>query len=156
MKEQAQREPETVEEWTHHISEFASKCEFGTSEFQALSDFYNLARLADYTRGEDVSEFVAEGHLMHLSHEARLGVILQRIALLEHTIDQKSASVPGYAATYDELSISFQELRGAASAEAKTKYGDNQEQQASYVHSIYERMLDFISEDLFERHRQHL
>ena len=153
MKEGDNRRPVTAEEWSYHISEFASKCEFGSPEFQALSDFYNLGNLAEETRSEESSQFIGGGNLTHLPNETRRSLILHRIVLLEHTIDQKKASIPGYAKTYNDLTISFQELRDAAGKHAEAKYPNDPEQQTSYVHKTYAEMLDSISDGIFESHR---
>src|SRR5688500_9125478 len=125
MKEMGKQEPTSVEGWQRHISEFSSKCEFGTPAFQALSDYYNLASLAEDTKSEEFSQFIAGGHLAHLPHESRVQLILHRIALLEHSIDQKQANIPDYAHAFTELSLSFQELMEEARNEAAVKFSND-------------------------------
>jgi hypothetical protein len=152
MAEQDRHKSISLAGWKQHISEFAAKCELGTTEFQALIDYYNLAILSEETRSEESSQSVAGGHLAQLPHETRVGLILQRIALLEHTIDQKKATIPDYAAAYIDLTLAFQELSEAASDDADFRFKNNAEQQTSYVHKIYVEMLDSIADDIFEVH----
>lgn len=152
MKEWGKQAPTSVEEWGHYISEFSSKCEFGTPEFQALSDFYNLANLSEETKSEEASRFIAGGYLTHLPHETRVGLILQRIVLLEHSIDQKKTTIPGYSKAYTALQLAFEELNEAAKKDADFRFINDSEQQTSYVHNIYVEMLDFIADDIFEVH----
>jgi hypothetical protein len=152
MAEQEKHKSRSLKEWKGHISEFTAKCEFGTPEFQALSDFYSLANLSEETKSEEASQFIAGGHLTHLSHEARVGLILQRIALLEHSVDQKKATIPGYSKAYTDLTLAFEELSGAAKDDFDARFNNDPdpEQQSSYVHKIYVEMLDSIADNIFE------
>lgn len=152
MKEQGTGNSISVEGWKRHIIEFASKCEFGTPEFQALSDFYQLADLCEDTKSEELSQFAIGGHLTHLPHEKRLEVIMQRIVMLEHTIDQKKSNIPGYANAFSELSISFHELENATSDAAEINFTNDPAQQTAYVNRIYLEVLESIAEDIFAVH----
>jgi hypothetical protein len=154
MPERNINRPKTAEDWGDHISEFAAKCEFGTPEFQALSDLYNLANLSEETKSEEASQFLADGHLVHLPHETRVGLILQRIVLLEHSIDQKKATIPGYSKAYNNLTVAFQELNEAARKDADSRFKSDHEQQKSYIYKVYVDVLDSIADDIFDVHNR--
>jgi hypothetical protein len=143
--------PKSADEWSNHISEFAHKWELGTPEHCAVNDFLNLQLL--YGRfGEKPSSYISDiGGESSLSQEQRENRDLQKIALLEHNIEQNQARLPGYSNAYVHLSVSFQELLGSAAMEAKAKFTDDSEKEKEYVKKIYEETLDYVYGDVFER-----
>jgi hypothetical protein len=156
MKDTEKKRPATSDEWMDYISEFAHKWELGTPEHRAVNDFLNLQRL--YKNFGKVSQ----NHLTKMSGEAYLSVEdrknldLQKIALLEHTIEQHQAAIPGYSNAYVNLSISFQGLIGAAATEANAKFSGDEAMQESHIRDLYEETLDYVYEDVFEKQNPNL
>lgn len=134
-----------------HISEYSHRWELGSPEHCAVNDFLNLQRL--YSQfGEKPHHRLADvSGESGLSQEQRENRDLQKIALLEHAIEQNQARISGYSNAYVHLSISCQELLGAATGEAKGKFPDQDEKQKEHVKNIYVETLDYISSDLFEK-----
>src|SRR5688572_31784505 len=97
MQERNKNRPTTADEWMDHISEFAHKWELGSPEHCAVNDFLNLQRLYEGF-GEESPSLLAEiSGRVRLSPEIRASRDLQRIVLLEHTIEQNQARIPGYS-----------------------------------------------------------
>src|SRR6266487_7095273 len=86
-----------------------------------------------------------------LSQEQRDNRDLQKIALLEHSIEQNQARLPEYSNAYVHLSVGFEDLLKSAAGEAKAKFPDDSEQQKEYINKIYEEALDYAYGDVFER-----
>jgi len=150
MTDREKRRPTTADEWSDHISEFAHKWEVGSAEHSAVNDYYNLRRLyGEIGKEPDKTHIIITGEA-NLTPEKRQDLILLRIALLEHSIDQKSGTMQGYGGAYTEMSISFQELIGAAGREAMEKYSEK-EKQMEYITNIYDETLDFVYSDIFEK-----
>lgn len=156
MTEQDINRPKTTDEGMDHISEFAHKWELGSPEHCAVNDFLTLQRL--YSRfGEKPSGYLSEiSGESSLTQEQRENRDLQKIALLEHSIEQNQARLPGYSNAYVHLSVSFQDLLGSATGEAKAKFSDASEQQKEYVNKIYGEALDCVYGDVFERQNPNL
>jgi len=156
MPESDINRPKTADEWMDHISEFAHKWELGTPEHRAVNDFLNLQRL--YGRfGEKPSGYLSEiSGESSLSQEQRENRDLQKIALLEHSIEQNQARLPGYSNAYVHLSVSFQDLLVSAASEAKAKFTDDSEKQKEYSNKIYEETLDYVYGDVFGRQNPNL
>jgi len=156
MTEQDINRPKTTDEGMDHISEFAHKWELGTPEHCAVNDFLNLqllyGRFGEKPSG-NLSEISGESSLTQEQRENR---DLQKIALLEHSIEQNQARLPGYSNAYVHLSVSFQELLGSAAMEAKAKFTDDSEKEKEYVKKIYEETLDYVYGDVFEKQNPNL
>lgn len=151
MTERAQKIPSTTEEWRDHIAEFSHKWEFGTPEHYAVNDFYNLQRLYSRVDQEAKSNLARMNGEANLSVEQRTILTLQRVALLEHTIEQNQAHMKGYSNAYLEMSTSFQDLLAAASQEGRSKFPNEEENQTAYIKNIYEKTLDSVSESIFSK-----
>jgi hypothetical protein len=101
----------TPEEIGQDIVGYAEKAEFGTPEFQALSDYfdkenllntYNMQiRMAEHPDAHEVSEIKIES-IMRVSE--------MQIALLEHQINQKKSVVPGYDRAMQYIEWGFDQL----------------------------------------------
>jgi hypothetical protein len=141
MPEREKNRPTTSEEWMEHVYEFIYKWEVGSPEHRAVSDFLNLQRL--YSEfGEKPDDYQSKiSGASSLSQEQREARDLQKIALLEHTIEQNLASIPGYSNVKVYLTATFDDLFGAASSEANAKFPDNTEKQSEYVKETFERVL---------------
>ncbi len=151
MQERNKNRPTTADDWMDHISEFAHKWELGSPEHCAVNDFLNLQSL--YHRfGEKPEDRLAKlSGESSLSQEHRENRDIQKIVLLEHTIEQNQARIPGYSNAYVQLSVSFQELLGAATREAQGKFPDDIEKQNENVKHIYDEALDYAFSDVFEK-----
>jgi len=80
----------------------------------------------------------------NMTRENRTNLMLQRIALLEHTIEQNQARIPGYSSAYLEMSISFQHMVSAAASEARVIYSKEEDKQTAYIKKVYDETLDYI------------
>src|SRR6266508_127826 len=105
MAERDSNRPKTTEEWVDHISEFTQKREVGSPEHLAINDFLNLQNLYEGFGKEPDYFLAAVSGEANLSQEQRASRDLQRIALLENTIEQNQASLPGYAKAYIHLDV---------------------------------------------------
>ena len=151
MNEMANKRPVTTEGWSDYISEFSHKWEIGTPEHCAVNDFYNLQNLYSQIGQEPKSDLARMSGEANLSTEQRAILALQRVALLEHTIEQNKTHLKGYSSAYLEMSTSFQDLIEAASREGRLKFPDEKENQTTYIKQIYEKTLDYISENIFAK-----
>src|SRR5687767_4501450 len=107
MQERNRNRPTTADEWMDHISEFAHNWELGSPEHSAVNDFLNLQRLYSGF-GEKPHHYLADvSGESGLSQEHRENRDIQKIALLEHSIEHDQARIPGYANAYVHLHISF-------------------------------------------------
>lgn len=156
MPERDFNRPKTTDEWMDHISEFAHKWEVGTPEHCAVNDFLNLQRLYGQFGEEPQNLLDQMNGEASLSPENRASRDLQRIVLLEHTIEQNQARVPGYSDAYMHLNLSFLDLLGAASGEAKTKFSEEETKQTEYIKNIYEEALGYVYSDLFDKQNRNL
>jgi hypothetical protein len=138
-----------------HISEFANHWEVGTPEHGAVHDFLNLQRLYERFGQEQPDFFDHLGNEAAMTPEHRAARDVQKIAILEHTIEQKQASLPGYADAYMDLGLSFSELMRTAKTEAEAKFPTVEEQTDS-VKQIYTEIMDMISGTIFDKQNQNL
>jgi hypothetical protein len=150
MKDWENRRPETVEDLSDQLVEFAAEFEFDTPEHYAVCNFLNLQQLYIELGDEpQPHRYVVSGE-KNLSAEERRNLIVQKIALLEHTIDQNHAHIPGYAKTYGHMVGSFDDLMSVAADEAKEKYYDEEKLKA-YVREIYDRTIDLMNTDVYQK-----
>jgi len=156
MKEFDNREPETADEWMDHISEFAHKWELGSSEHCAVNDFLNLQNLYNRFGEESRGKFAERTGKSQLSPEDRKNLDLQKIALLEHTIEQNQARIPRYSNAYVHLVSSFDYLLGTAAKEAEIKFSGDNDKQKEHVQNIYNEALGYAYQDVFERQNTEL
>jgi len=151
MSERENKIPVTTEEWSDHISEFSHKWENGTPEHYAVNDFYNLQKLYGEIGQEPKSELAKVSGEANLSTEQRATLTLQRVALLEHTIEQNKAHIKGYSSAYLEMSTSFQNLISAASQDGRSKFPNEEENQTAYIKQIYQETLDYVVDNIFAK-----
>ena len=156
MKEGARSSPETAEEWISYIAEFAHKSEFGSPDFLAINDFRNLRELYSQINMEPYTHLAKASGEAKLSPEQRVTVTLQRIALLEHTIEQNQSGIPGYASAYEVIYSSFNSMIGTAAQEARIKFPNQEEKQAEYTQHIYGLALDYVSSSIYDNQNLNL
>jgi len=155
MPDRDKNRPTTSEEWSDHISEFAHQWEFGSPGHCAVSDFANLQVLYGQLANEPKGALLSMNGAVNLTPENRLSLALQRIVLLEHTIEQNSSRIPGYASTYTELSYSFEKMILAASEEARTKFQDEEQKITAHVKSFYDEALDYVMSSVYDKQNPH-
>lgn len=155
MPDRERTRPTTSDEWSEHISEFTHKWEVGSAEHSAVNDYYYLQRLYGEIGKKPERHHISVTGGENLTSEKRQDLILLRIALLEHAIDQKSGSIPGYGSAYTDMILSFQELIGVAGKEAKEKYPE-QDRQREYVKNIYDETMDYVFSDIFQKQNPNL
>ena len=151
MTEWANRQPESADDWSGFIAEYAHNCEFGDPKFQAVNDFHNLQRHYRQVHEDRlVGTDMANGKAM-LTPEERRDLSLKRIALLEHTIEQKAGSLEGYEAAYMQVRDGFDSMLFEASKEAKTNFPDDEPKQAEYVQKLFDETLSYLSQSIVEK-----
>ena len=151
MTDREKKRPTTTEEWAGYIFEYAKKWEFGTPEHSAVNDFLNLQRLyGQFEDREPIRKQQVSGE-SKMSKENKEMLLVQRVALLKHTIEQNESRIPGYASAYMEIDISFDNLLGAAAEEAKTKFSDSEDKQAEHVQDVYDHTLDDVQGCLWNK-----
>jgi hypothetical protein len=151
MQERNKNRPRTADEWMDYISEFAHKSELGSPEHCAVNDFLNLQRLYNQFGEKSHDHLPDTSGEASLSQEHRESRDIQKIALLEHTIEQNKARIPGYSDAFVHLHISFQDLLGAAIKEAQSRFPNDVEKQNEDVRHIYDEALGYVFSDVFEK-----
>lgn len=145
MTDREKKRPVTAEEWAGYIFEYASKWEFGTPEHSAISDYLHLQRLyGQFEMREPLRIQEASGEAK-MSKENREKLLIQRIALLQHSIELNESRVPGYASASMEISISFGTMVRTAEEEAEKKFPTSKAEQTEYIQGFYDHTLDDVS-----------
>ena len=151
MKEWVNKQPESADEWSTYITEYVHEQDFGSPGFEAVNDFYNLQNFYWQTKEDRLVGTDLINGKANLSTKERRDLVLRKISLLEHTIDQKEGSVPGYASAYLEIRSSFNDMIFAATREAKINFPENKTKQSEYVQEIYGQTLTFVLSSIVEK-----
>ena len=141
--EEGKNGTETAEQQGQRILEFVQGAEFGTTQYEAASDFFDLKDLEQSLKQEVKNarskKDDPEGN-QYWGSRARISE--QKIVLLEHQIDQNSSRVTGYQSAYVHLGIALEELFSIAHREAEGKFPENTEQQNFYVENLYDTVFN--------------
>jgi len=148
MFETEKKRPVTSEEWSDHLVSLAAEAQFGMPEHSAVSDYLNLQELYSNFGKEPQSQLARANGEANLPAESRVRVTELKLALLEHTIEQNRARIPGYSDAYVEISTGFEDLVGAAVKEAKARFSD-EEKQIAYVAEVHVRTIDNMNFEVF-------
>jgi hypothetical protein len=144
MPERDQNISETTEQIGNGLIEFIEKTEFGTPEYQAVSDYLYLRESEERLKQEQKNALLAKDDADTKSYwEGRARISEQKIALLELSIHQNQSRIKGYESAYVHVGIGFEHsLVTAAYKEAKQLFAHDTEQQDFYVNNLSARFLD--------------
>ena len=111
MNESGETPLKSPEEVGEDLMAFAEKADFGSPEFQALSDYFDQQKLlGTYQIQLRMAEHPGTGELSEVKTGSRLRISESKIALLEHQIDQKKAVVRGYDRSFQFMESVFDQL----------------------------------------------
>jgi len=136
MAERETSQPETAEQLSQQLIEFVDKAEFGTVQFRAVSDYFDLQGL--YSLQKTYVEILEGDAGNKIDRESMLRVQEMKIALLEHQTEQNKSQLPGYSGAYHHMENTLGEMEGLARIEAEKKHTDIKDQNL-YVGRIRER-----------------
>ena len=126
MAERNTPQPETAEHLGLQLLEFVDKTEFGTPEFQAVSDYLDLRSLRE--EPED---------------DPQINKI--EIALLKRQIAQCKSQLPRYSRTFGQIERDFADLLTVSGLEAQQKFSESSEQD-QYISQICQVALNGVQE----------
>jgi len=138
MSERDTNKPEIAEQFGQGLLEFVEKTEFGTLQYEAISDFLDLRRLNESLKIDHrnaLSSMDDPERNRHWESQARINEY--KIAFLEHKISQNESRIKGYQNAYIRLGIGFDELASIAGKEAEEKFPEDKQQQSFYINKIY-------------------
>lgn len=94
------------------LIEFAEKAEFGSHQYQALSDYFDQQQLLGvYDKQLMLAEHTGNDELnTEVKAVSRLRITEMQIALLDHQISQKKSAVPGYDRSFRFIESVFDRL----------------------------------------------
>lgn len=139
MAERDTLQPESAEQLGQQLLEFVDKAEFGTAQFRAISDYFDLHTL--YGRQKTYRKPLDGGSKNDVSFESSLRVYEMKIALLEHQIEQNKSQISGYSGAYQHMETALEDIGSIAAAEAEKKYADTTERRR-YISQIWQVAYD--------------
>ena len=150
MTEWDKKSLETAEQFFGQgLIEFVEKTEFGTSEYQAVGDYFDLQGL--YTHWSTELDNAKTNEADRLYWESRVRMSETKIALLEHQVNQNKSRVQGYARAYLHMSAGFEDLATVAGIEAKKMFPEEEKQQSSYEEKIYNGVFSKAEDALYRK-----
>src|SRR5687768_15525984 len=120
MAEGDRPQPETAEQLGQRLIELVVQTEFGTAQFQAVSDYLDLQSIRRL-RDEHISELAGKTELRAIE-ESDLRIYEMKIAFLERQIEQNKSRLPGYSHTYLRVETGFTDLQTVSGLEAEQKF----------------------------------
>lgn len=117
MAERNTPKPEKAKHLGQQLLESIDRMRFGTSHFQAVNDYLDLADLQEVREEND-----------------RINEL--EIALLRHQIRQNKSRLRGYSNTYGRIERDFDDLLTVSKLEAQQKFVDPDEQDR-YVREVW-------------------
>jgi hypothetical protein len=134
MTEWGTPKPETAEQLGQQLLEFVDGTEFGTTEFQAVSDYVDLRSLREF-RDENINRLAGNTE-NRATAESDTRICETKIALLELQIEQNKSRLPRYSRTLQKIATGFADLNTVSSLEAEQKFREFDERNR-YVTEIY-------------------
>ena len=142
----------TPQEVYDRIQNWVEAQPFGSSGYQAISDYMELQRLHKSHSIENQHLLSAGDTAQKLSRERTARITDLEIALLNHQISQSRSRVPGYGKAYDEIEGFFEsELFNAAMHDATIQYPGQTEEQYRFIRDKYSDVEDTIDSMLSEK-----
>jgi hypothetical protein len=154
MTERGIPRPETTEQVGGQLIEFIEKIDWGTPEYQAVSDYLHLRQLEQSLRLEQANAISNAGDPERKMHrESQIRITEQEIAFHRTQIYQHQSRVQGYDSTYVRVGIGLEhDLMSAARREAEGMFTQDREQQRDYVQGIQTKYLD-KTQDMISKKR---
>ena len=138
MPERETNKADTAEQFGQKILKFVEGTEFGTPQYEAVSDFLDLNRLK-----ESLKTSIRNSHSNNEDPERRsywesqARITELEIALLNHQADQRQSRVKGYQAAFVRFGIGLEELQSITRKEADEKIPENKQEQINYQDRVY-------------------
>jgi hypothetical protein len=126
MTEWGMPKPETAEQLGQGLLEFIDRTEFGTTEFQAASDYMDLHSLHEL-RDEAINKLASTPEDSAIT-ESNVRICEMKIALLELQIEQNRSRLPRYSRTFQKIETGFADLQTVGNIEAQQKFTEFDEQ----------------------------
>ena len=144
MTEWDKKSAETAEQIGQGLIEFVEKTEFGTPQYQAVSDYLYLKQSEQSLKQLQENALTKdEGSEGKIYWETQARIREQKIALLELQIYQNQSRIRGYDSAYTHIGIGFEHnLVSVAYREAEQLFANDKQQQRFYVSDLYERFFD--------------
>lgn len=147
MTERREEHDITAEQQGHDLVELARSAEFGTPQYEALSDFFALHALEGKQIQYEKNALSKPDDPEHRqSWESAMRVNEQKIALLEHEIYMRQSRSNGYAKVYLHVDVGFDDLSTLASNEAEVKFPGDEPRQRTEKKEIFSRFFDEAEE----------
>ena len=146
MTERDKKQAESSAQMREELFGYVNKSEFGTPQFQAISDFILLSDLSvQLDEDKDYKRQVMEGKSeIDFNRESRLRINEYRIALISNQIDQNKTTMKGYQRSFDFISISLANTTEQTSREPESaKEYDHDE--AKIYNTLYNNVKDIIN-----------
>jgi len=144
MSDREKKSPETAEQIGQELIKFIENTEFGTPQYQAVSDYLHLQQLEQSLKLERANALSNDGNLERKMHwESQAKISEQEIAFHRFQIYQNQSRVKGHDSAYTHVGIGFEhDLVSAAHGEAEVLFAEDKEQQSYYVRDLRSRYLD--------------
>jgi hypothetical protein len=133
-------ERETAEQMGMRLIELVDKAEFGTPEFQAVSDYLLLEELLTSLNSPD----------REAGSESDPPVLEIRVALHQNQIEYNKSNIRGYAFGFREIERAVDDLISATIFESEQKHGDKKDQDA-YISEVGNVAMDAVREIVDEK-----
>jgi len=136
--------------YVQELKDYLKDKDVGTVKFQAFSDFYNLQSLGrsrdkateQKTENTDVERAIR--------HESSLRITEFRIALLEHEMEQKKMSIPGYGTALYKIFDLHETIADGVFQTAADEYPGDEKSIENYGDGLLERSLRSVNDSLVE------
>lgn len=151
MQERDTGNPETADELGQKLLAYVQGAEFGTPQFQAISDYLTHRTLEHDLGIEQRNMLGSEETTKRAWWESRVRITEIKIALLEYNIDQNQARLAGYSTAYTHMGTSFEEVDSWSSFEADEKYPDDDQRRKAYLTEKRDRIYDQIEDIVWSR-----
>jgi hypothetical protein len=138
MTEWGNTSPESTKQVGGQLIEFIEKTEFGTPEYQAVSDYFHLQQLERSLKLEQANAISSGDELRGKMHwEAQARITEQEIAFHKVQIYQNQSRLKDYESAYTQVGIGFEyDLVDAARREAEQLFAEADEQQNFYIDNL--------------------
>lgn len=137
------RGAETADQQGQLILEFVHGIEFGTPQYEAVSNFFDLKDLEQSLKQEYKNALSREDDRESSQYwGSRARITEHKIALLEYQISQNNSRVKGYQSAYVHIGIGLEELYSIAHTEAEGKFPEDNVEQSFYAENLYDTIFD--------------
>ncbi len=133
------------------LENFLKYATVGSAKFQGFMDYLNQEKLEE-ERDNLIHFPLLENTDSERRHrESRLRTVEEKIALSEHTIDQKCMQMPGYYQAYYTIWGAFDELGYRLYEEGRDLYPGDEDEVERFVVNQWDDTLEKTRVDLSER-----